>query len=91
MPVTIKRGMMKYKNPTTGEYVGVDVAAERTTAEQIALLEQKGQEVLDSLPETYNELATDVGQLETTVASNTSKARSSANQKLTLMGPRGKS
>lgn len=81
MPVTIKRGMMKYKNPTTGEYVGVDVAAERTTAEQIALLEQKGQEVLDSLPETYNELATDVGQLETTVASNTGRIAAVESQK----------
>lgn len=82
MPVTIKRGMMKYKNPITGEYVGVDVAAERTTAEQIALLEQKGQEVLGNLPDDYEELASDVEQLKTTVTSNTGRITDIEGQKI---------
>ena len=44
MPVTIKTTTFKYKNPTTGEYQGVDAVAETTTSQQVAAIEAAGQQ-----------------------------------------------
>ena len=57
MPVTIKKGEFNYKDPDTGNYKGVDVIGERTTAEQIAAIQKKGEDVLESIPDDYTNLS----------------------------------
>lgn len=64
MPITIKSTELKYKNPSTGNYQGIDAVAETTTSQQCLLIENKGSEVLSSLPQTYTELSTSVTNLE---------------------------
>lgn len=49
MPVVIKRSQLKYKNPDTGSYVGVDAIAEKTTAELVADIESVGQARLGAI------------------------------------------
>ena len=49
MPVTIKSAYIKYKD-AQGQYVGVDTIAETSTAEQIAAIEAKGEEILENIP-----------------------------------------
>lgn len=75
MPITIKQDMMKYKNPTSGNYQSIDVVAETTTSEQIAAvaaagsaqitaIENKGTETIESIPDDYTELSEDVEELK---------------------------
>jgi hypothetical protein len=63
MPITIKSTELKYKNPSTGEYQGIDAVAERTTSEQCALIEAKGAETIASIPSDYITLANNVSDL----------------------------
>ena len=42
MPVTIKTSTLKYKDPETGQYKGVDAVAETTTSQQVAAIESAG-------------------------------------------------
>lgn len=56
MPVTIKSAYIKYKD-SLGQYVGIDSVAETSTAEQVAAIEAKGEEVLESIPADYSELS----------------------------------
>lgn len=63
MPITIKSTELKYKNPSTGQYQGIDAVAERTTSEQCALIEAKGAETIASIPSDYTTLADDVRDL----------------------------
>ena len=60
MPVTIKSAYIKYKDGQ-GQYVGIDSVAETSTAEQVAAIEAKGEEVLESIPAGYSALAAAVG------------------------------
>ena len=57
MPITIKSTELKYKNPSTGQYQGVDAVAEMTTSEQCALIEAKGAETRASIPSDYTALS----------------------------------
>lgn len=66
MPATIKKSVFKYKNQN-GQYVNVDMAAERPLAEQIAEIEAAGKEVLESIPSEYTELEGRVDDLEEAV------------------------
>ena len=59
MPVSSKTVNLKYKN-SRGQYVGVNTVGETTTAEQIAAIEAKGEEVLESIPADYSELTAEV-------------------------------
>lgn len=76
MPITIKQNTFKYRNPDTGDYDGVDVLAETTVDEliadieeaaedQIDAIEAKGEEVIESIPSDYSELADQVDDLKT--------------------------
>ena len=71
MPVNIKVTEMKYKNGQ-GEYVGINGYSERSTAEQIAEIEQKGAEVYASIPENYSALNTAVKNLSEIAKENAS-------------------
>ena len=75
MPITIKTANMKYKN-SEGEYVGVNAISDNTTAEQLARIEDKGDEVIASIPSDYTALETQVNNIEGMIASefNTSTA-----------------
>ena len=42
MPITIKRAGLKYKDPTTGDYKGIDAISESTIAEYEAAIEAAG-------------------------------------------------
>ena len=75
MPVTIKTASMKYKDPESGEYIGIDAVAETTTAEQVATIkaagqqeraaiEQKGEDTLASISLDYTELSGQVSELK---------------------------
>ena len=63
MPITIKSTELKYKNPTTGQYQGIDAVAETTTSEQCALIEAKGVETRASIPSDYTTLSDAVNNL----------------------------
>ena len=67
MSVVLKKGLMKYKDPTSGEYIGINVLSDETTAEQIQAIEAKGEEVIASIPEDYTALVEDVEDLQETV------------------------
>ena len=65
MPVTLKRSVLKYKNQN-GNYIGLDVVTERSTAEQIAQIQAAGEEVqemLDAAPDLIRHEATDFKRL----------------------------
>lgn len=63
MPITIKSTELKYKNPSTGQYQGIDAVAETTTSQQCALIEAKGAETIASIPSDYTTLANNVSDL----------------------------
>lgn len=64
MPITIKSTELKYKNPSTGQYQGVDAVAEMTTSEQCALIEAKGAETRASIPNDYTALSDQVNAID---------------------------
>lgn len=77
MPVTLKTGVMKYRK-SDGTYSVMDAlmpeqtqgqiaAIETAGQEQVDAVEQKGQDILNSLPEDYTELETDVGELKSAI------------------------
>lgn len=80
MPVTIKTGIMKYKD-SNGAYNDIDMLASESAEQQIADIQEAGQaqiaaiqdagdEVLNSLPETYTEIEQDVSELKSTLNYN---------------------
>ena len=75
MSVTINTGWMKYKNPNSGEYQGIDAITDASTADrvaainsagatQIAAVEAKGVETRASIPSDYTTLSDDVEALK---------------------------
>lgn len=75
MAITLKKGLMKYKDPTTGNYIEFNAVAQATTAAeieeiqgegdtQIAAVQAKGTEVIESIPEDYTELDGEVTSLK---------------------------
>lgn len=79
MPITIKSNSLKFKNPDTGQYIGVDAVAETSTAEQIAAveaaaaseidaIEAKGDEIIDSLPQDYTDVLEDLDEIKSDFA-----------------------
>lgn len=74
MPVTFRAADVKYKN-SQGQYQGINSVSETTTAEQVAAVntaggtqvaavQAKGQEVLNSIPSDYTALSDDVDDLQ---------------------------
>ena len=70
MPVTIKTGPLRFKDPSSGQYVGIDVIAERKTSEQIAEIENVGADALEEIGsakeealEEIREIVEDVGAM----------------------------
>lgn len=63
MPITIKSSLMQYRD-SNGDYVGVDAVSERTTAEYLSAIEEKGETTLESIPEDYTVLSDDVENLK---------------------------
>ena len=72
MPITIKKGALKYKTQQ-GEYEGVDVIAETTTTQQVAAIrdaasaeisaiEAKGVETRANIPNDYTTLSDEVNE-----------------------------
>ena len=79
MPVTIKRGGLKFRDASSGEYIDVDVVGERKTSEQIADIEAagaaersaiqtKGEQTRNSIPADYTDLSDSVGDLTSAIA-----------------------
>ena len=77
MPITIKQGLMKYKNGQN-EYIGINTVGETASAQQISNINQagttqvsaintKGQEVLASIPSDYTALSDEVSELNDAV------------------------
>lgn len=75
MPITLKKGILKYKNTSTGQYEGVDVVAETATSDQveaiedaanaeISAIEAKGVETRESIPDDYTALSDEVDELK---------------------------
>ena len=48
MPYTLNTAKVKYKDPSTGQYVGVDAIAEKTTAEYVTAITNAGQSAVAS-------------------------------------------
>ena len=82
MPVTIKAANVKYKSPSTGQYVGVNSVSDNTTADQITAInaagqqqinavQTKGQQTIDSIPSDYTNLSNEVTALNNTKATKT--------------------
>lgn len=77
MSVTLKQGLMKYKNGQ-GEFVSINSIGEETTAqqvseinsagaEQIAAVQQKGEQTIASIPSDYTNLSNEVDDLKSTI------------------------
>lgn len=49
MPITIKTGSLKFKDPDTEKYVGIDVAAETKASQQLASIEAAGEAQVASI------------------------------------------
>lgn len=49
MPITIKTGSLKFKDPDTRKYVGIDVAAETKASQQLASIEAAGEAQVASI------------------------------------------
>ena len=64
MPITIKSATVKFRDPSTGDYVGVDAVAETTTSEQQAAIVATGAEVRASIPQDYSTLSSAVTTLQ---------------------------
>ena len=64
MPITLKQNMLKFRGSSSEPYRAVDVLAERATSEEIAAIQAKGTEVLNSIPSDYTQLSTDVTNLK---------------------------
>ena len=67
MPITIKSTELKYKNPSTGNYQGIDAVAETTTSQQCALIEAKGIETRATIPSDYTTLSDNVTALNSAI------------------------
>lgn len=68
MPITIKQNIFKYKNPTTGQYQGVDVVAETATSTQVSAIQSAGTTVLNSIPPDYTTMVSKVGTADLTTS-----------------------
>lgn len=79
MPITIKSTELKYKNPSTGQYQGVDAVAETTTSEQCALIEAKGVETRASIPSDYTTLSDAITSIGDVSITNNGKIYDNAN------------
>lgn len=86
MPITIKTGTLKYKK-SDGTYNGFNAIAQESTDQQLAdiyaagtaevgAVTAKGEEVLESIPEDYTELAGDVSELKSALTFKISKGYS---------------
>lgn len=64
MPITIKSNAFKYKDPDTGNYVGIDTLAETTTSTQVAAINAAGAAVIQSIPADYTSLASAVTDID---------------------------
>lgn len=56
MSAIIKSAEMKYKNPNTGDYTGINVVAEKKTREFLDAIEAKGETVMSDIPASYDDL-----------------------------------
>lgn len=56
MSVIIKSTEMNYKDPTTGEYTGINVLAEKKTSEFLDAIDVKGETVISDIPASYDDL-----------------------------------
>ena len=88
MPITLKKGILKYKNTSTGQYEGVDVVAETATSDQveaiedaanaeISAIEAKGAETRESIPDDYTALSNEVDDLKSAIDDITETVQSS--------------
>jgi len=68
MPYTLKPNKLHAKDPNGDGYLPQNVITDATTAEQVAAIEEKGAEVLASIPSDYTELINEVGGLKSAVS-----------------------
>lgn len=75
MPITIRTNELNARSGETGEFVGIDAVTDKTTEQRVAeitaasnaeqtKIQQKGSEVIASIPSDYTELAEDVDDLK---------------------------
>lgn len=94
MPVTIKTNELNARSGETGEFVGIDAVTDKTTEQRVAeitaasnveqtKIQQKGTEVLDSLPDEYTDLINEVDEIKSALGIP-------AEETLTLTEIRGK-
>lgn len=57
MSIVIKSNEFNYKDPTTGQYIGLNVLAEKKTSEILTKITNLGQEVIGSIPADYMHLS----------------------------------
>lgn len=92
--IILRKNGFNFKDPETGEYVSIDVISDGKTSERIAaiqsagenqinMIEAAGQEIIDNIPDSYDDLATEiidlnssVNQLESTVGGIDTKVNS---------------
>lgn len=64
MSVIIKSRQVKFRNTGSEDYHGISAISEEKTADMLKQIEDKGQEVRDSIPDDYNTLAQEVDDLK---------------------------
>lgn len=67
MSVVIKSRQLKFRNTGGEEYYGVNAVSEEKTTDVLQQIEQKGQDVLDSIPNTYIQIDNKVDLLNDNV------------------------
>lgn len=70
MPITIKTGSLKFKDPDTGKYVGIDVAAETKASQQLASIEAAGEAQVTSITQNGEAQMADITENGTTQMTN---------------------
>lgn len=53
MPITLHPNELRIKDPSTGEYSGMNVLAELKTEEYFQKIEDKGEDTIESIPSDY--------------------------------------
>lgn len=70
MPITIKTGLLKFKDPDTGKYIGIDVAAETKASQQLASIEAAGEAQVASITQNGEAQMADITENGTTQMTN---------------------
>ena len=84
MPVTIKAANVKYKSPSTGQYVGVNSVSDNTTADQITAINAAGQQQINAVQITGQQTIASIPVDYTNLSNEVTDLKSALEQSVTM-------